>query len=81
MLLKEFIYFDKKNINPQEDHRYIPDNDNSILSRKDVRKTRLTLRMLNQIRTMNDQREQETKEELTLVRKMYATPPPQAGGI
>jgi hypothetical protein len=81
MLLKEFIYFDKKNLNAQEDNRYLPDNDSSILSRKDVRKTRLTLRMLNQIRLMNDQREQETNEELVLIRKMYAAPPPQAGGI
>jgi hypothetical protein len=77
MLLKEFIYFNKENIEPQEDHRYIPDNDTSILSRKDVRKTRLTLRMINQIRNSGEQREQETNEELGLIRKMYATPPAQ----
>ena len=77
MLLKEFIYFNKENIEPQEDHRYIPDNDTSILSRKDVRKTRLTLRMINQIRNSGEQREQESNEELDLIRKMYATPPAQ----
>jgi hypothetical protein len=72
------MYFDKKNANPIEDNRYLSQNDTSVLRKSDVRKTRLTLRMLNDLRKAGDAREQEKKEELGLVRKMYATPPPEA---
>ena len=78
MILREFMYFDKKNANPIEDNRYLSQNDTSVLRKSDVRKTRLTLRMLNDLRKAGDAREQEKKEELGLVRKMYATPPPEA---
>lgn len=77
MLLKEFIYFDKNHSEPQEDLRYMSQNDTSILKKSDVRKTRLTLGMLNEIRKAGESREKERKEELGLVRKMYAIPPPQ----
>jgi len=72
------MYFDKKNANPIEDNRYLSQNDTSVLRKSDVRKTRLTLRMLNDLRKAGDAREQEKKEELGLVRKMYAMPPPEA---
>ena len=78
MILREFMYFDKKNADPVEDNRYLSQNDTSVLRKSDVRKTRLTLRMLNDLRKAGDAREQEKKEELGLVRKMYATPPPEA---
>jgi len=78
MILREFMYFDKKNANPVEDNRYLSQNDTSVLRKSDVRKTRLTLRMLNDLRKAGDAREQEKKEELGLVRKMYAMPPPEA---
>ena len=78
MILREFMYFDKKNASPVEDNRYLSQNDTSVLRKSDVRKTRLTLRMLNDLRKAGDAREQEKKEELGLVRKMYAMPPPEA---
>lgn len=78
MLLREFTYFDNKHADPQEDNRYISQNDTSVLRKSDLRKTRLTLRMLNNLRKAGDSREQEKKEELGLVRKMYAMPPPEA---
>jgi hypothetical protein len=61
-----------------DDNRYNSDNDTSVLKSSDLRKTRLTLRMLNDLRKAGDARESEKKEELALVRKMYATPPPEA---
>lgn len=61
-----------------DDLRYNSDNDTSVLIPGDLRKTRLTLRMLNDLRKAGDAREQEKKEELGLVRKMYAAPPPEA---
>lgn len=78
MLLREFIYFDNKGPEPVEDGRYFSQNDSSILRSKDTRKTRLTLRMLNELRKASEAHDKEKKEELGLVRKMYAAPPPEA---
>lgn len=76
MILREFIYFDKKSSEMVDDNRYISDNDKSILSQEDVRKSRLTLKMLNELRKAGEARDKEYKEEMGLVRKMYAAPPP-----
>lgn len=78
MFLREFIYFDKNQSSMSDDNRYNSDNDTSVLKSSDLRKTRLTLRMLNDLRKAGDARESENKEELALIRKMYATPPPEA---
>lgn len=60
-----------------DDLRYDSDKDTSSLIPGDLRKTRLTLRMLNDLRRAGDAREQEKKEDLGLIRKMYSTPPPE----
>jgi hypothetical protein len=78
MLLREFIYFDKNHADPQDDNRYLSQNDTTVLRQSDLRKTRLTLKMLNDLRKASDAHEVEKKEELGLVRKMYAMPPPEA---
>jgi len=48
------------------------------LKQKDLRKMRLTFRMLNDIRKAGETHDKEKKEELGLVRKMYAAPPAEA---
>jgi hypothetical protein len=78
MFLREFIYFDRDHSDPQEDNRYLSQNDTSILKSSDLRKTRLTLKMINDIRKAAEAHDKEKREELGLVRKMYATPPPEA---
>jgi hypothetical protein len=78
MILREFIYFDKNHSEMSDDLRYNSENDTSPISQGDTRKTRLTLRMLNNLRKAGDAREQERKDEVALVRKMYAAPPPDA---
>jgi len=78
MILREFIYFDRNHGDPQEDNRYISKNDTSVLKKSDLRKTRLTLRMINDIRKAAESHDKEKREELGLVRKMYAAPPPEA---
>lgn len=76
MLLKEFIYFDKNSAEPQANDRYLSDADSTILDMDDVRKTpKLTLKAINDIRKAGEAREKEVKENLGLIRKMYATPP------
>lgn len=78
MLLKEFIYFDKNQSSPVEDLRYNSKHDTSVLDSDDLRKTRLTLRMLNELRKAGEAREKERKKDLGLVRKMYSLPPSEA---
>ena len=78
MLLREFVYFNDTDIDQQEDKRYNPEDDKSVLSIKDTRKTRLTLKMINKLRSAGEAREQETMEELSTVRAMYANPAPEA---
>lgn len=76
MLLREFIYFDDKHVDPIQDNRYLSQNDTSILRKSDLRKSRLTLRMLNDLRLASEAQTQERLEELSLIRQMYALPPP-----
>jgi len=77
MLLKEFINFKDDQEEMTDDGRYDPDHDTSVIRSTDLRKSRLTLRMLNDLRKAGDARERESKEELELVRTMYATPEPE----
>lgn len=78
MFLREFIYFDKNQSEMVDDQRYNSDKDTAVIGSDDLRKTRLTLRMLNDLRRAGEAREKEKKEELVIVRKMYAAPPPEA---
>ena len=80
MLLKEFIYFDDDKQMDNKD-RHDPSHDKSPLKTRDLRKSRLTLKMLNTLRKAGDSREKEKKEELELVKKMYAQPRPEQGGM
>ena len=75
-MLREFIYFDRDHPEPQDDNRYLDQNDTTnVLKKTDLRKTRLTLRMINDIRLASDAHDKERKTELGLIRKMYAAPP------
>lgn len=80
MLLREFIYFDQDQADMFDKGRYDSSHDTSVLHTKDLRKCRLTLKMLNALRKAGDAREREKKQELDLVRKMYATPSEEVGG-
>jgi hypothetical protein len=77
MFLREFIYFDRDHAEPVDDNRYISQNDTSVLRKKDLRKTRLTLKMLSEIRRAGEAHDKERQEEMGLIRKMYALPPPE----
>jgi hypothetical protein len=74
MLLQEFIYFEKDQAGMKNNDRYDPNHDTSVITDKDNRKSRLTLKMLNNLRKAGDAREVETREDLELVRIMYAIP-------
>ena len=79
MFLREFIYFDRKHLEMKDDLRYDSDRDVGVMFPDDLRKhSRLTLRMINEVRKAGEAREKERREDLALVRKMYAAPPPEA---
>jgi hypothetical protein len=78
MLLREFMYFNRDKAEPQDDSRYLSQNDTNVLRKKDLRKTRLTLRDINEIRKAAEAHDKEKREELGLVRKMYKVPSPEA---
>jgi len=51
--------------------------DNSVEKLHDLRKTRLTLAQINQLRKMNDQRTVEYVEKRKLITKQYGAVAPQ----
>lgn len=74
MLLREFFSFND-NINDfSVDRRYENADDKSVLKRGDTRKTRLTLRQINQLRMQSEAHEYERESELEFVKQMYGTP-------
>jgi hypothetical protein len=77
MLLNEFIYFTKDQQEQQVNDRYDPLHDTSVLKASDLRKTRLTLRMLNDLRKAGDAREREQQENLIVIKQMYKMPTEQ----
>ena len=56
------------------DERYTAKDDQSIIRFDDLRKTKLTLQQINQIRKEQESKTKEYVKELETVKKMYATP-------
>lgn len=77
----EFLYFNQDEKEMSNNLRYDPRHDLSVLKTSDTRKTRLTLRMINDMRKASEAREKEQQEELVLVKKMYAAPEPGGPGL
>lgn len=50
------------------------EDDESRVTKDDLRKTRLTLKQINKLRKINDVRNFEFKEKLKKVQRQYATP-------
>lgn len=70
----EFLYFNRDEKEMSANLRYDPRHDLSVLKSTDTRKTKLTLRMINDLRKASEAREKEQREELSLVKQMYAAP-------
>jgi len=56
---------------PNQDDRYDPVYDDSIVSTDDTRTTRLTLRQINRARKSAELHREEKDKELDFVRAMY----------
>lgn len=74
MILRELFYADKDMKAVSNDLRYSAGHDDSPLKRKDTRKTRLTLRQINELRKASESHILEQEKELELIQSMYMTP-------
>jgi hypothetical protein len=71
MILRELFYFDKETMEPVEDNRYNPKDDQSIMKLDDTRKTRLTLKDINKARRAEEAHRKESAKDLEYIRAMY----------
>jgi hypothetical protein len=82
MILRELFYFDRETVEPVEDKRYEADHDDSPLTKKDTRKTRLSLRQINRIRKASELHTEEKRNELEFIKQMYGIAAnAEAGGV
>jgi hypothetical protein len=78
MILRELFYIDPDTRHIANDLRYDPKKDTSVLHKSDTRKTRLTLRQINELRKSSEAHILEQESELEFIHAMYATPPAEA---
>ena len=74
MILRELFLADKDSQSMASDMRYSASHDSSSVKRDDTRKTRLTLRQINQLRRAAEEHILEQEKELEFVQQMYFTP-------
>ena len=78
MILRELFYIDPDTRHVANDLRYNADRDDGMMHRDDTRKTRLTLRQINELRKSSEAHILEQESELAFIHSMYATPPAPA---
>jgi len=74
MILRELFYIDPDTRQVANDLRYEPSRDITSIKRDDTRKTRLTLKQLNELRKSSEAHILEQETELEFIHSMYATP-------
>ena len=79
MILRELFYIDPDTRHVANDLRYNADRDDGVMHRSDTRKTRLTLKQLNELRKSSEAHILEQENELEFIHDMYAAPAPEAG--
>jgi hypothetical protein len=77
MILRELFYLNTETNKIVNDFRFDSARDLDELLRTDQRKTRLTLRQINDLRKASEAHILETEEEMEFVQKMYGTEPAQ----
>ena len=78
MILRELFYIDPDTRHVANDMRYTANRDTDTMRRDDTRKTRLTLRQINELRKSSEAHILEQESELDFIHSMYATPPAPA---
>ena len=73
MKLFEFFRYGEDGF--EQDKKYDPEQDISILDKEDTRKTRLSLKDIRGIRLSAEEHDAQQHEEAIFVQKMYGAPP------
>jgi hypothetical protein len=74
MILRELFYQDADSKAVANDMRYSGERDSTVMRRDDTRKTRLTLKQINELRKSSEQHILEQEKELGFIQDMYITP-------
>jgi hypothetical protein len=74
MLIREMFYVNPDTRHVANDLRYNDANDTAQLHRSDTRKTRLSLKQINELRKSSEAHILEQEKELSFISTMYATP-------
>ena len=74
MILRELFYIDPDTRRQANDLRYDADRGTATLHRDDTRKTRLTLRQINELRKSSEAHILEQERELGFIHSMYMNP-------
>lgn len=74
MILRELFYQDPDSKSIANDMRYEGSRDDTVMRRDDTRKTRLTLKQINELRKASEQHILEQEKELGFIEQMYKTP-------
>jgi hypothetical protein len=74
MILRELFYIDKDIKAMASDSRYDAGRDDTVMRKDDTRKTRLTLKQINELRKASEQHILEQEKELEFVEQMYKAP-------
>lgn len=77
MILRELFLADKSKDAKAVEKRYNPANDKSVVKKDDTRKTRLSLKQINELRKATEQHIIEQEKELEFVQQMYQAPEAQ----
>jgi hypothetical protein len=75
MILRELFYLDPETRDVANDLRYDAGRDTAQMHRSDNRKTRLTLKQVNELRKSSEAHILEQESELEFIHSMYAAPP------
>jgi hypothetical protein len=75
MILRELFYLNPETQKVGNDFRFDSARDVDELLRSDTRKTRLTLKQINDLRKGSEAHILEMEEELTFVQSMYGAEP------
>jgi hypothetical protein len=75
MILRELFYLNPETQKVSNDFRFDAARDVSELLRGDTRKTRLTLKQINDLRKSSEAHILEMEEDLTFVQSMYGAEP------
>jgi hypothetical protein len=75
MILRELFYLNPETQKVGNDFRFDSARDVDELLRSDTRKTRLTLKQINDLRKSSEAHILEMEEELTFVQSMYGAEP------